>query len=125
MKKKDVVIGETYWAKVSGKIVPVKITDECIYGGWAGVNDETGRAVRIKSCQRLRGPVRRKLTNNTDKAQHRMYTVKRTVGVFGVFRKGADGLQYYMTGTGRRTIDAAQQLADAMEADCEDGVRRY
>lgn len=35
MKAKDVKIGETYAAKVSGRIVPVRITAEYSAGGWA------------------------------------------------------------------------------------------
>jgi hypothetical protein len=54
MKKKDVVIGETYAVKVSGKIAPVKIISESIYGGWNGLNVRTKREVRIRSAMRLR-----------------------------------------------------------------------
>jgi len=61
MKKDQVVIGNVYTAKVSGGVVPVRITDEKWTGdkhtGWAGVNTQTGRAVRIKSAQRLRAAV--------------------------------------------------------------------
>ena len=54
MKKKDVKIGETYVAKVSGILAPVKILGENRYGGWDGMNVRTGRPIRIKSAQRLR-----------------------------------------------------------------------
>jgi len=54
MKKQDVKVGESYLAKVSGKVVPVRITGESRYGGWNAVNRETNREVRIKSAQRLR-----------------------------------------------------------------------
>jgi HB1/ASXL restriction endonuclease-like protein with HTH domain len=61
MKKDEVRIGSTYTAKVSGGIAPVRITEEKWAGdkhtGWSGVNTETGRAVRIKSAQRLRAAV--------------------------------------------------------------------
>jgi hypothetical protein len=56
MKKNEVVIGGRYLAKVSGKVVPVRITGQSRYGGWEAVNAETNRAVRIKSPQRLRRP---------------------------------------------------------------------
>jgi hypothetical protein len=56
MKKNEVVIGGRYLAKVSGRVVPVRITGESRYGGWDAVNVETHRAVRIKSPQRLRRP---------------------------------------------------------------------
>ena len=61
MKKHDVRVGETYSAKVSGGVVPVRITQETWQGdrhvGWVGTNTATGRSVRIKSAQRLRAPV--------------------------------------------------------------------
>lgn len=56
MKKKEIKIGGTYLAKVSAKLVPVKIVEEHYNGGWNAVNTETGRSVRIKSAQRLRKP---------------------------------------------------------------------
>ena len=56
MKKNEVVIGGRYLAKVSGRVVPVRITGQSPYGGWDAVSEETRRAVRIKSPQRLRRP---------------------------------------------------------------------
>jgi len=57
MKKRDVQVGRTYLAKVSGRLAPVRITRESPYGGWDAVNTKTGRSVRIRSAQRLRRPV--------------------------------------------------------------------
>jgi len=58
MKKDDVKIGEKYSVKVSDKLVPVRIDAEHASGkGWVGTNLATGRQVRIKSAQRLRGAV--------------------------------------------------------------------
>ncbi len=57
MKKADVKLGGTYAAKVSGKVVPVRIDAENPRGGWDATNTATGRKVRIKSAQRLRGAV--------------------------------------------------------------------
>src|SRR5689334_13038929 len=61
MKKDQVLIGNLYSAKVWGRVVPVRITEEVWLGekhsGWKAVNTETGRAVRIKSAQRLRAEV--------------------------------------------------------------------
>jgi hypothetical protein len=56
MKKNEVVIGGRYLAKVSGRVVPVRITGQSPYGGWDAVNAETHRAVRIRGAQRLRRP---------------------------------------------------------------------
>lgn len=53
MKKKDVKIGAYYRAKVSDKLVTVKITGT-VNAGWNGVNTETDRTVYIRSAQRLR-----------------------------------------------------------------------
>ncbi|MGE4157627.1 MAG: winged helix-turn-helix domain-containing protein [Planctomycetota bacterium] len=55
MKKKEVKIGGRYLAKVSGSVSPVRLDAESPYGGWDGTNLDTGRQVRIKSAQRLRG----------------------------------------------------------------------
>ncbi|NLF33049.1 MAG: hypothetical protein GX591_19460 [Planctomycetes bacterium] len=54
MKKTDVQTGATYLVKVAGNLVPVKITAEHPSGGWDGVSIKTGKAIRIKSPQRLR-----------------------------------------------------------------------
>lgn len=58
MRKAEVSIGKIYGARVSGVVVPVRITGESRYGGWNAVNVKTGRAVRIKTAARLRGEVR-------------------------------------------------------------------
>ena len=58
MKKREIQIGGTYVVKVSGKLVPVRITAESAYGGWNAVNTTTGRQVRIRSAARLRYPVK-------------------------------------------------------------------
>ncbi len=58
MKKHEIAIGGVYAAKVSGKVVPVRITGESPHGGWQAVNLQTRRAVRIRSAARLRRPVR-------------------------------------------------------------------
>ena len=62
MKKEDVKVDGTYLAKVSGGVVPVRITSERWQGdrhvGWVGVNTQTNRSVRIKSAQRLRAEVK-------------------------------------------------------------------
>jgi len=56
MKKHEVKVGSVYLAKVSDKVVPVRITGTSGHGGWDAVNETTGKKVRIKSAQRLRGP---------------------------------------------------------------------
>ena len=58
MKKNEITIGGIYAAKVSGKVVPVRITGESPYGGWDAVNTQTKRAIRVRSAARLRRPVR-------------------------------------------------------------------
>ena len=57
MKKAEVKVGGTYAAKVSGKVVTVRIDAENPRGGWGATNTITGKKVRIKSAQRLRGAV--------------------------------------------------------------------
>jgi len=56
MKKNEVQVGSAYLAKVSDKVVPVRITGTSGHGGWDAVNEATGKKVHIKSAQRLRGP---------------------------------------------------------------------
>ncbi|MFO8012585.1 MAG: winged helix-turn-helix domain-containing protein [Phycisphaerae bacterium] len=56
MKKADVKVGNVYGAKVSGKVVPVRIDAENPRGGWDATNTATNKKVRIKSARRLRGP---------------------------------------------------------------------
>ena len=56
MKKNDVKVGGVYAAKVSDKVVPVRIDEKNPHGGWRATNQTTGKKVRIKSAQRLRGP---------------------------------------------------------------------
>lgn len=59
MKKAEVRTGGRYTAKVSGRVVTVRIVGEALYGnGWDAVNETTGKNVRIKSAQRLREEVR-------------------------------------------------------------------
>lgn len=55
MKKQDVRIGGTYMAKVTNKVVPVRIDAENRHGGWDATNMATNKKVRIKTAQRLRG----------------------------------------------------------------------
>ena len=59
MKKNEIQIGQSYKVKVSGSVAEVRITGENPHGGWDGVNVATNRSVRIKSAQRIRGPVDR------------------------------------------------------------------
>lgn len=59
MKKAQVILGCIYAVKVSGNIVPVKLTGESPFGGWTGTNLTTGREVRIKSAAKLRFPIAR------------------------------------------------------------------
>jgi hypothetical protein len=58
MKQKDVVVGETYYAKVSGRLSRVKILSEHHSSitkriGWNATNLETNRLIYIKSAMRL------------------------------------------------------------------------
>ena len=57
MKKNEVKIGGVYTAKVTNKVVQVRIDAESRYGGWEATNIQTGKKVRIKSVQRLRAAV--------------------------------------------------------------------
>lgn len=54
MKHADVVVGQTYVVKVSGRLAPVKLESVSPYGGWNGRNTRTGREIRIKTAAKLR-----------------------------------------------------------------------
>lgn len=56
MKKDEVKVGGLYTAKVSDKLVSVRIDSANSRGGWNATNTATGKTIRIKSAQRLRGP---------------------------------------------------------------------
>jgi hypothetical protein len=68
MKKDEVRVGATYSAKISDKVVPVRITEEKWTGdkhtGWIGVNTKTNRPVRIKSAAELRAKLTGAATKN-------------------------------------------------------------
>lgn len=55
MKKSDVQVGGVYTAKVSERLVPVRIDGVHSRQGWNATNTVTGKRVHIKSAQRLRG----------------------------------------------------------------------
>jgi hypothetical protein len=57
MKKNEVKIGGVYTAKVTNKIVQVRIDAESRYGGWDATNLATNKKVRIKSPAKLRTAV--------------------------------------------------------------------
>ena len=54
MKKREVEKGGRYLAKVSDRLVVVKIVTEHPRGGWLARSEATGRSVHIRSAQRLR-----------------------------------------------------------------------
>ena len=57
MKKDQVQIGQLYAAKITDKIVPVRIDAEHKDGGWTATNTQTNRKVRIKTAQKLRNKI--------------------------------------------------------------------
>ena len=69
MLKKDVKIGGIYTAKVTNKLVEVRIDSENRHGGWNATNLATKKAVRIKSPQRLRAAVGDAVAKTNKKAK--------------------------------------------------------
>jgi hypothetical protein len=59
MKKDKVKVGGMYVAKVSDKLVTVRIDSTHSKGGWNATNTATGKRIRIKSAQRLRGAAKK------------------------------------------------------------------
>ena len=58
MKKNEVKVGGTYTAKVSDRLVPVRIDSAHSKQGWNATNTATGKRIHIKSVQRLRSPAK-------------------------------------------------------------------
>ena len=54
MKKNEVQIGGVYTAKVTNRLVELRIDAESRYGGWDGTNLATNKKIRIKSPAKLR-----------------------------------------------------------------------
>lgn len=54
MTRDEVKIGGMYIAKVTNRLVQVRIDKENRYGGWDATNMSSGKSVHIKSAQRLR-----------------------------------------------------------------------
>ena len=54
MKKNEVKVGCVYRAKVGRNVVEVRVDAENPHGGWDAVSLSTGKAIRVKSAQRLR-----------------------------------------------------------------------
>ena len=69
MKKNEVKIGSVYTAKVSDKVVDVRIDGENRHGGWNATNLATGKKIHIKSPQRLRGVAPRRTGRGTKTTQ--------------------------------------------------------
>ncbi|MDH4201393.1 MAG: winged helix-turn-helix domain-containing protein [Phycisphaerae bacterium] len=63
MKTSDVHISKQYTAKVTNKLVVVEIIAENPHGGWDAKNLATGKTVRIKSAQGLRGFAKQAVTS--------------------------------------------------------------
>jgi len=54
MRKSQIKVGKVYQAKVSNRLVPVRIDSESPSGGWYATNTTTGNKVRIRTAGRLR-----------------------------------------------------------------------
>ena len=57
MKKSEVKIGGVYIAKVTNKLVQVRIDAVSKYGGWDGTNLASKKSIRVRSATRLRSVV--------------------------------------------------------------------
>ena len=114
MKKSEIKIGHVYTAKVMGKIVPVQIVKANPRGGWDGKNLSTGKVVRIKSAQRLRGekPSATRAATSPTGAK----TVKKAIGKAKVAPKHDTGERGAKGAKRASGLDAAAQvLAEAKE----------
>ena len=81
MKKNEVKVGGMYVAKVSDKLVTVHIDSTHSGGGWNATNTATGKRIRIKSAQRLRGaPKKTTKAEATDKPATKQVKSKKAGG---------------------------------------------
>ncbi len=69
MKTNEVKVGSVYTARVTCRLVPVRIDGESRHGGWDATNLSTGKKVRIKSSQKLRGEVKKDETKPAEGAK--------------------------------------------------------
>jgi hypothetical protein len=84
MKKDEITIGGAYLAKVSDKVVPVRIDAANSRGGWDATNLTTDKKVRIKSAQRLRGPAPKRDASQRARAVAEAQAVDATVNAHAV-----------------------------------------
>ncbi len=126
MKKNDVQIGQTYLAKVSGKLARVRIERESPYGGWDATNVHTGRRVRIKSAQRLRRAVsdakRAKAIAAADQENARLRdererSIDRMTASERAMAQSADAESATATATAPASAEEAEGQADALDPD--------
>ncbi len=68
MKNNDVKVGGLYMAKVSDKLVTVRIESAHTKGGWNATNTATGKRIHFKSAQRLRGKAKKTTDAKTAEA---------------------------------------------------------
>jgi hypothetical protein len=68
MKKNKIEVGGLYTAKVSDRIVKVRIDSANTNGGWNATNTATGKRIRIKSAQRLRSAAKKAETHEATEA---------------------------------------------------------
>jgi len=68
MKKNEVKIGRLYRAKVSDRLVTVRIDSVHSRQGWNATNTKTGKRIHIKSAQRLRGKAEKTTNAGTPRA---------------------------------------------------------
>ena len=103
MKKKEVEVGGVYVAKVSGKVVDVRIDSEHQNGGWTATNLATKKQVRIKSAQRLRGKAGKVKGAPVSKKDAPASKAPKTV-------KKADTAKHAATGAAMSGLDAAARV---------------
>jgi len=96
MVKKDVTIGATYVCKVSNKLTTVKILRESDYGGWDARNEDTGRAVRIKTARRLHYAAHRFVVKHDRRYLTGAGQWADEVGQAVIFRLSSKAVRFYL-----------------------------
>ena len=80
MKQNEVKTGGLYVAKVSDRLVTVRIDSTHTKGGWNATNTATGKRIHVQSAQRLRGPAGKKAAAAKDARDARKKDPSPTAG---------------------------------------------
>jgi len=119
MKKHEVKVGGRYVAKVSDKLTLVRIDRENPRGGWDATNEKTGKAVRVKSAQRLRSAVRDHAKETAEVLGHGREAAEAKAATKAALAAGGGGDATGGNGGGQAAARAGTKVKKTAEAKAE------